>query len=344
MGLSNEERSSGLYAVVDGLSLQGAELGRLVGDGHQSSALYGESGDLSVRIAEECAGLWSLMLGGQSNSVHWLLGSSSGNVLRHGDSSPWGCALFTRMEEFKAAQKCKQEEHEDDEDGDEDVTRRFCAFDHMLSIDGILAGHGRDLACVFRIYGLTESAVYYLRRYRDEFLAALPQLDRALSTIQGLCYGIFRRNEEFLRVYLVHATSVVIYGNEHYQFQREPDVVVQWLAKENVHHDIAWAMTRECGMDRVVKTHKWLMQTYLEAARKPEAIMVERICAALILSGPRYHYEHQHRSLLKLAEANGLDLFHIRSLLKTATRMHQKEDTRAEEHRSDSRELDIHGY
>ena len=340
MGLSNGERLGGLYAVADRLYLAGAELKRLVGGHEDSHCLYGENLELAVRIAAECEAVWTMMLGAQSNSIHWLFGSSSGNTLRHEDGSPWGRALASQVEDYKAAQRDSEESS-----FGVDAHKEFCAFDAMLSIHGLLSGSRRELAFIFDIYGVTETAIYYLRRYRDAFMAGYPELDRAISTIQGLCHGIFRRNEEFLRAYLVHATAVVIYGSEHYQFSQDQDPAVRWLADEHIHHDLPWAMDRDCGLERVVKTHKWLVGAYIAAGRDSSAILLERICAALMLAGPRFHYQHKHQQLLRIASDSGLETSYIQGLLRTATRMHaEDEEARRSRHAPGDRELEIYGY
>jgi hypothetical protein len=176
MGLSDGERIHGMYFAISRLF----KIKEQMEEEASRDRWYSPYNVPGVKdFAKIIDGLWHDLLGKNSNGMHWVVGSSSSNVITYYDArDPWSVAVSNFL--FHCSSKRI-----------EDLPKRKNKFDndpfeHSLSIAGLL--NNSFFANVFRIYQETEHVIYYLRRYDDEFLKGFEAIDKSTSSLQGLCF------------------------------------------------------------------------------------------------------------------------------------------------------------
>ena len=240
MGLGKDERYNGVMHCVEKLAK--------IGEG--------------TPVEKFTSKLWHALLRKNNNSCHWVFGSASAGNVKLDGASVWERAICSHTEDIN---------NKDDEDsGVFDATKNF-------SID-LLVRYGEGKLCethkkMFEIYEWTENIIYYLRRYDDEMPNKdFADLDKLISDIQGECFSYFKDNEVFAKAYIVNKIIGHIYHGT-YPFQKDKwNVLVQWLAKNNVHHDLNRCM--EMDLIDLAKIHMDLVN---DLSIKNKAITVGKI-------------------------------------------------------------------
>jgi len=213
MGLSTEERYSGLMYSVH----------MLVKTGEMTPAYKFTSR------------LWHALLGDNHNSSHWVFGSASSGDIKIDGKSVWERAMCHHTCCILDGEK-------------EEIPHAFDATDNF-SIP-LLVRYGENRLCerhkkMFDIYQWTEDAIYYLRRYDDEMPKEFSDLNKLISDIQGECYSYFKDNEVFAKAYIVNKIIIHLYAGTYPYQKNKWNILVQWLEKNNVHHDLNRCMEME---------------------------------------------------------------------------------------------------
>ena len=330
MGLSNEERAVKIYYTIQQMV---ESAGNLKG--------YDPNYKLLKRTCDKA---WHYFLGNQTNSSHWLVGSSSEEIIKHGDCSPWAVAINQKISALLPS-----------ESEQIDNFSQFNAFDGFLNIHGLIRGESytRDskaLAEVFKIYQHSERLIYSLRRYDDEFLRGFKKLDKLISDIQGICFYFFDSEEIFARAYVLHNTLSLIYGSTFYS--EDDDFVTRWLSKHCMHHSLSVAMQEDSlDFESLAKIHRDLTESWIKAGKKSVTIQYERVISALRLAGRRFHYKHQHSELIKMAKDakffNSKQIKEIEDLCKKNTELasdYEKKNSERYKENSKGEALDVYGH
>lgn len=204
MGLSNEERFSRMVWTAHHITEETEQLRSVQDDSGYDGVL---------RVRRLCDQVWPALLGGTNNSLHWLLGSSVVNDLKEGEG-PWAIALCAHFREdgwLEEAGRRRREHYQELSDAERDRTgdpAREDQEDEDSSVDGLL-GALQDqydppgLQEVYRIFAHTETMVYALRRYGDEFRKKFSQLDELISNLQGACFAVFATSAQYAKAYLL---------------------------------------------------------------------------------------------------------------------------------------------
>lgn len=278
MGLSNEERLSGIYYSIDSMV-----------DIVDSLKEYHEGYEFSKKLAGFVDQLWHAFLGKNHNGAHWVLGSSAGNAVTWGTASAWGIAAINHH-----TQKVLNTEEDPFKKSDD-----FDPFEHFLGLPGLLHQAGCQYKAIYEIFGWTEQAIYYLRRYDDELLKGLEPLSKLISDIQGECFKLFKRQDYYARAYILNILCKMIYGKD-YPYQKEKwDAFTKFLISACGHHDLNRLMT-EGELKALAELHVKMHR--LEKDNK--LTVMNRVEAFLILAGHKFHYDHVYKKLT--ADLKGL--------------------------------------
>lgn len=278
MGLSNEERLKGLYHAI-------SRMNEFV------DTLDNGDSDYTAKLVSLIQRLWHDLLGRNSNSTHWILGSSATNDITWGTISSWAIAVQHHCDdllkvESQALKDRKEEENEP-----------FDAFEVFLGIPGLLRQaeqRKRSYSFVYNVFAWSEHVVYYLRRYDDELLKDLSSLSETISLIQGECFKLFKRDDTYAKAYVLSHACRLIYTDK-YPYS-DYDAFTRYLVAENGHHDLIRLM-REGTLKEIAEVH-----VVLERAKKQNKLtQILRAECFLKLAGRRYHYDHQFQTLMKMA-------------------------------------------
>lgn len=255
MGLSDEERRSGMYYAVSAMT----ELGHKIDEATEWK-------DETARLCKLLDSLWPALIGNSSNSCHWIMGSASSREIRGEPMSPWTMAIVSHLEKIDHR---PQRSNGDDPSRDEEKDKKpFDAMDSLQIPD--LIGYSDEYqaavyAEVLRVYRWTEQIIYYLRRYKDDFLDSYRELSDTIARIQGECFLLFDRNDVFARAYLGHEICKLLYGPR-YPYDDRPDVVTRLMTKHYVHHDLRKIAERP--VEELAKYHVALVRETLAAQRR----------------------------------------------------------------------------
>ena len=254
MGLSNEERKTGIYWSL-------YRIDKVVKEwSNRKEVQRGEYiSDEIEKVFELADKLWPAVLGGISNAIHWIIGSSSSHSVKQEDT-PWEVAIHNFCE--KAYEQINKKE-DDWYDGPDHTYNAVNSTD----IDDLLISGGEwGEAFVFRVYREIETIVYYLRRYNDEFLAGYSDLNLLIGKIMGACFTVFADNENYAKAYVVHEILEKMYGPPYPYREKDYDIVTKIMHKENLHHDFALLMKRQ--LKDLVPWHVDLVKKYAMALVK----------------------------------------------------------------------------
>lgn len=181
MGLSNEERRSGIFWAIR----------RMV----ENARKLPENDNRYTKLRELAEQLWPAYLGPQNNAMHWILGSSASNVVSGNNYTPWDTGVG---EQIESAARQPQEAPSDDPE--------LC----YLSIKSLLP---EPQTYVYEVFSWSEQLVYYLRRYNDDFLRRYSKLSEVCSRIQGECFPKFSDDPAYARAYLASRICYQVYAS-----------------------------------------------------------------------------------------------------------------------------------
>lgn len=343
MSLSDKERINGLYYSIHRLS--GLRRNLITAKQKNDDQYPLDHYDV---VENQLDKLWHCLLAGQSNSMHWFFGSATSNLVQVDDNSPWAVAVQRHMPslEFEWKLGTPAQWSEDplaDLTGNE---KFFDPFDSgFLTITALLQEVKYDgvfLALVFDIYQELETLSYYLRRYCDELLTKLADLDQALSAILGACFSIFCESEEYGKAYVLHNVCKLLYGSINSFDKDKNDVVTRWAVRQCIHHDIPPVMD-EWSMKEIAELHLHIVHH--------EDDLLERLLGLMRLAGKRYYYDHQYKELCNMMkEEAALRKTKARSSIKEQFEACKKahEESEKEDRKKDTpfaeRQLGIYGY
>lgn len=287
MGLDNSTRTSGLIYAINNLVNAGNDLGS-------------EYKKMKSLVDE----LWPCFIGKVNNSGAWIFGSSSQNAVEeYTIDGIWSCLI-----------------HNGIEDGIENDVDEY-KFDpmSMLRIQDFMNCSESKIVDIFQ---LTEHAIYYLRRYDDEYLHGLEKLSNQIAKIQGECFNLLK-NTDIHKAYLGFHICKMIYGN----IYDKNNWVAQYLIDEHMHHYLkhldSFSTSELCSM------HKELVEHDDEMVRLSNAVK---------MAGRSFYYDHQHKKLLKLLGDKGRnesEIETIRGLCEKCKEEHKQYVKKFEENYSE---------
>jgi hypothetical protein len=322
MGLSNEERITGLYHAIDKMII--------IADHLKEQKSYPDNHKLIFFINQ----LWHAFLGKNRNSMHWIFGSSASNEIKCDTATPWGVAINYHCNGILP-----------DKDLPEKEDDTFDAFDGFIDIPGLLGQANPVCKDIYEIYAWTEQAIYYLRRYEDNFLKNFHTLSHVLSDIQGECFKLFKQDNTYAKAYVLHTIIKMIYGPL-YPYQKDKwDVVTRFLQEDHGHHDISLMVQPEGNLKTLAELHVKLQQA--KKANKLTKMM--RIEAFLILAGRRFHYDHTFKKLIEMLKKDkGFkpeDFKRLEELFDQCKKEHEKSEKESQERYNDQYSpLSIYSY
>lgn len=218
----------------------------------------------------------------------------------------------------------------------------------FLTIEEYLR-HKPDLRYIYRIYQYIEYIVYFLRRRDDDFLHSLENLDRRVSTIQGLCFSAFYREKDFAKAILLRKIIHLIYGHCWY-YNKEYDVVQTWLDKCNIHRSLAFIADKpKNNLLELIKMHVGLVNKGIcpDDFRNNEfcqsgKCLWPRLKAGLQLNALQPYFPSEEGFLIEWIQNSSLKshLPEVKRLLKIHKENSEKEDFI----RLDNPALGIYGF
>lgn len=360
MGLSDEERTNNIYHCI-------ARLHEIKKNWDER---YPKKDNRYKRIRELIDQTWIAFLGKQSNSIHWIFGSSTSNSVNQEHSDPWSVSICNHLDRLGT------EAYEEEKgrvttifyDEDTDIMgnpRPFNAKD-FLRIPCLMNNNKNYEAdsFVFEIYQTVESIIYSLRRYNDEYRQRLNVLDELVSNLCGECFIIFKSNPDFAKAYLINQIMDILYG-PYYPYGGEEDdykwdVVTKLLSSEHFHHDFPRLMNCEFDIKELVKHHINLVKALTKAkllAKEKDQVTTEgiygnqelleaRMVAMLAMVKGPYEYQHIYDKVLKelkTAKFNDSIVHHFAALKeKYNISKKSKDKERDEDH--DLKALDAYGW
>lgn len=329
MGLSNEERNAKIYFSIYGL----VRFANEYKENLNRRDRYADGNDEAKALIGYIDQLWPAVLGKQSNGGHWIFGSSSGNVVKNGDSSPWAMAICSHMDNAAGLadrlhrknadpdnyDDCQERYEEERQEAEKNY--QYNVFANHLNIYNLLGG---SQAFVFRVYQYIEDIIYALRRYDDEFREQRATLDTIVSSMMGVCFQAFANSDKYAKAYCLERISELLYGVGYYYDTVARDVITAFLIRDSIHHHIKNGMS----MDLPVLMNYHLDLMIAEKKKKVDFPQL-RLRIALEIIGHEFHYDHQHRRLFKdLVEAGwaDADVNKIREICLNNQKAHKAEE------------------
>lgn len=325
MGLSNEERITGVYFAVDNLYSKAKEFREFL-DTNQNNFFPKKD---SKRIFELIDSLWHDIIHSNSNSIHWLVGSSASNTIREDGFGPWEIAIRHHCVKFP---EVKNEFMKNLRSKDSKV---FDPFDDFLNISGLLSKESHENQYYFDIFAWVEQLSYYLKRYDDEFLKKYENLSKTVSLLNGELFGIFKKNEEFAKAYVVNKICIALYTDKFPYREDEFDYVTKWMIKHNIYHHLSKVMLLE--LSEIVNIH-------LEVS-KENISPFERLMIILKISSTSIH-DHFIKELLELDKGilTPKEIKLIQSIFKKArTDKEKKDKDESDKYKKESKNGELFG-
>lgn len=367
MSLSNEERTNNIYHCL-------ARLHEIKNEWDKWDERY-KKFDYEFyydRIRELINQTWPAFFGKQSNSLHWIMGSSTGSTVDQERSDPWSVSICNHLDRFGT--EAYEEEKGNGKtifiEEDVDLMGNPRPFDAttFLSISYLMGNkshkiHNAD-SYVFEIYQTVESIIYSLRRYDDEYRKGFNVLDEIVSNLCGECFVVFKSNPDFAKAYLIRQILDILYG-PYYPYGGEEDdckwdVVTKLLSENHFHHDFTRLMNDEFKTKELVKHHinlvKALTKAKLLAKEKDEVTTVgiygnqelleARMVAMLgMIKGP-FEYQHIYDNVLKeikAAKFNDTIVYHL-AALKEKYNLSKKSKDKERDEDYNLKALDVYGW
>jgi hypothetical protein len=272
MGLSNEERLSGLFYDINQMVCLGNQL-------KDHSEDYGYPETLVSFVGD----LWDAFLGQNHNAAHWIIGSSASNPVTWGTVSSWGIAINHHCHGLMKEDSLEPEKVD------------FDAFDGFLDITGLLGQVRGPYKQIYEIYAYSEQAVYHLRRYEDPLLKSLSRLSKVISDIQGDCFNLFKDEDVYARAYILSNITKKLY-DPLYPYQKDKwDPLTVFMDKNAIHHNLSRIIQPRDGdlkalAELDIKLHR--------IEKKGKLSIIDRAETMLILAGRRFHYDRIFKDLI----------------------------------------------
>jgi hypothetical protein len=292
MGLSDEERLSGIYYAIRGLTKISREWkGDKRIDGHESGRF--------VEVRDLIDELWHALLANESNALHWFMGSSSTNSIERDPHTPWEMAIVHHLSEA-VKEPSILDEHEND------PNKEFDALRHTSLASLVRRDYeGHSLAYVVETYHWVEQLLYYLRRYPDEFLDRYEKISRIASNIMGECFNIFTGRDTIAKAYVIQEIMAILYGPEYPYRKEEWDEITKFMQAENMQHEMGKMM--DWPLKEVAEHHIELVKAKTIAQRKGDnhnkyaddpQLFEARLFLMLKINASKFaQYEHIQRKL-----------------------------------------------
>lgn len=264
MGLSNSERRVKMAFAIRNV----VHAARHLPDEHKSHDLR-PTKDLVDK-------LWYAFLAKESNSTHWIFGSSADNEIDGRASSLWDIALsahFDEQREDNWLEKSKEDRanaywklsydeqlrtldpfFEDKQEEEASIPNLLAALDKRMSLDPL---KHTVLDKVYLIYAHTESLQYALRRYDDDFRKGFADLDVLMSRLQGACFTIFSQDTSYAFAYLLNQILDRHFLRPFDAPQRLLAIKLGWPSK--IAHRLAETHGEHLTLDRLMFRHKQLV-------------------------------------------------------------------------------------
>ena len=324
MGLSDEERMTGMYRCISDLYKKGLEMQSIL-DGPESymySCYDFDKSKMYTEIVRMTTGIWHTFLtthGG--NTGMWLFGSRSRSP--HNET-----AYDTFSAGMRAACYKKLEHiHEDEDDFSAFCKERDNTFDatkSFLSMKGLL-GVDKLAQVIYEISLIGEGCLYYLRRYKDELSDTYVNVERDINTIFGITYALIADHPVFAKAYLISQVAEAIYENAYPMRPEDYDTVTKWLVDNHMHHDMSRMMANSVELEKVAEVYSIIENGIIRNQKACNEIMItyesklfgeiyleqrwnrmdfRRLIATIILAGERFHYKHKHKDLLERINAD----------------------------------------
>lgn len=322
MGLSDEERFLKIAFACRSLYKTADELANC------------DDYDKFATLHKLCKDVWFAFIGNTSNSAHWLLGSSAGNIITKPDGL-WPAAIIEALHRARPS---------DDPEFDETLQEEFDKFDALdvLDVTSLLRQEhykGTELAATFEIFAWTEQLTYALRRYDDKFLAGLERLSKQIAEIQGVCFEIFTSfDEQFARAYLVREICEKLYANKKFREIAE---------KQSWCHHLSKPMRERTELSKLLKHHRDILQNKTKLKRNELLLFID---IAFAMMGTRYHYEHDFRALETYLVGLNVDnkfIAQLRKIFDTTVALHNECEKSSHNEYSDEQRRDelcwVHG-
>lgn len=320
MGLSDEERLSGIYYAIDRITDIVKSLERCKG-----------SYEYPKTLVNYLKKLWHSFIGGNHNAAHWILGSSASQDVDHYSDSIWGIAGVNHHTNglFKEKSSIIKESDE------------FNVFEGYLDIAGLLGTASPVYRSIYEIYSWSEQIIYYLRRYEDKFLKNREELSKIISDIQGECFHLFKQTDVYARAYILSHVCKIIYTNKYPYDSKHYDALTRFLVNHHGYHDLNRPM-QDSDIKYLAQIHARLHRA--EKAKKLTVMI--RAEAFMQIAGRKFSYEFKFKELVKAIKPNAKDLGILNLLFLQCQDEHKKEEKRSSETYSfnKSSPLSIYGY
>lgn len=284
MGLCDEERYAKIYCVIERLTEMAARVrgeGNLVNQIDDYEIKYGTVGRL-VKLIEQ---LWPAFLGRTSNSGHWLFGSESSSDT--GSTAGLMTMAFYVLDKTDLIPDAEPDPlslealPEDQRDRIEWIQEYWP--DNAVDL---LDKNKHAEHFVWETFCWCETYFYAANRYSDKVQAGLKDTTALICKISGLCFKEFSKNTTYLRAWMAKTLLEKVISYD------EDDLVVKWLRTQCAHHDIRadyydGDLYGDFRKYRPYHGHSLPVMVRMEIAFK--------------FLGRRFHYDHEHKQLLKMA-------------------------------------------
>lgn len=270
MGLSDQERLRGMYFAIRDIT----------GIAKHLRQDYEEVHNLINQ-------LWHAFLGNDTQNLLWIMGSNSEQTIKGEPHSPFTLAVTCKLEE--KANKERQ------------IDVKFNILDHLCM--STLLKHsnwnGASASYLLKAYQHTETIMYYLRRYNDDFSDRYEKASSLVSRIQGECFRAFSKRDCFAKAYLIHEMMEILYGKN---YPYDSDVVTSILESEVLHHDFTGLMNLQ--IEDLIPHHIELVQAF--EADNDYKLNRLRLFKVIEFSTKTHQYEHVRKNIIAKLEVTDL--------------------------------------
>jgi len=316
MGLSDGERYMGVICAI-----------------HRMSQIrFKESYNYRLRkINKLLKELWPTFQGNTSNNAHWIIGSDT-DADHFSEVSFLGSAFKIALGKmltkdngvpFPFSPLNSDATDEEKEKQKKRIDRYKFFQDYRPSVVSLLEKENYDYANAYRLLQDIETYFYNANRYQDKFAKKLKSVNRLMAKIRGALWDEVSENPIYLRAWMVsRILDKIILDFD------DDDIVAKWFRKHYLHHHTT---TRE-----VVDT--FIYETFKKIQARPNVPIPahRRVVMMLRFLGKQFHYEHQHRELLKMIdvwnEQNPNDQVQkaiVAQLCKVAAQNKKEEETKS---------------
>jgi hypothetical protein len=249
--------------------------GELVNQISEYAIKYGTVGRLMKLIDQ----LWPAFLGRTNNSGHWLFGGETSSDTGNATSGLMTMAFYM-LDKSELTGK--------DEDDPLSLDSRIEWIQEYWpdSALELLDKNKPEEHFVWETFCWCETYFYAANRYSDKVQQGLADTTAVICKIAGLCFKEFSNNDQYLRAWMAKTLMEKVISYD------ENDLVVKWLSGDHMHHQI-----RAGYYDGDLYADFRKYRPYYSRTLP----VMERMEIAFRFLGRRFHYDHQHKKLLKLA-------------------------------------------